>query len=194
MERFKMIEKEMKTKAYSTVGLISHSKLDPKEQQRLDLVQWLQGKVEELQQQVETAEAELETLQASVKKKGKAGEAGQARVELLELQNERRKWHITQLEIILRLVENSSLKLEDVEGVKDDVEFFVTMNSVRTGTGLLQHLTSPDCRRKTMNTTMASTQSSTWRTMSKLTWIMTAQLRQTMRQMVWPSDLVVLKD
>jgi hypothetical protein len=194
MERFKSIEKEMKTKAYSTVGLISHSKLDPKEQQRLDLVQWLQGKVEELQQQVETAEAELETLQASVKKKGKAGEAGQARVELLELQNERRKWHITQLEIILRLVENSSLKLEDVEGVKDDVEFFVTMNSVRIGTGLIQALTSSECRRKTTNTTMASTQSSTWRTMSKLIWIMTAQSRQTMRQMVWPSDWVIWRD
>jgi len=126
-----MIEKEMKTKAYSTVGLISHSKLDPREQQRLDLVQWLQGKVEELQLQVETAEAELETLQAGTKKKGKAQEAGQARTELLESQNERRNWHITQLEIILRLVENSSLKSEAVEKIKDDVEFFVGSNTVR---------------------------------------------------------------
>lgn len=125
-----MIEKEMKTKAYSTVGLISHSKLDPKERQRLDLTQWIQGRVEELQQQVEAAEAELETLHAGAKKKGKVGEAGQARAELLETQNERRSWHISQLEIVLRLVENSSLKLEDVEAVKDDVEFFVTMNSV----------------------------------------------------------------
>lgn len=126
-----MIEKEMKTKAYSTVGLISHSKLDPREQQRLDLVQWLQGKVEELQQQVETAEAELETLQAGAKKKGKAQEAGLARAELLESQNERRDWHISQLEIILRLVENSSLKTEAVEKIKEDVEFFVGSNTVR---------------------------------------------------------------
>lgn len=131
MERFKLIEKEMKTKAYSTVGLHTHSRLDPKEQQRVELVQWLQAKVEELQQQVEVAEAELESLQVSVKKKGRAGEAGVARQEQLELQNERRNWHITQLEIILRLVENSSLKAEDVEPVKEDVEFFVTMNSVR---------------------------------------------------------------
>jgi len=84
----------MKTKAYSTVGLISHSKLDPREQQRLDLVQWLQGKVEELQQQVETAEAELETLQAGAKKKGKAQEAGLARAELLESQNEIGRAHV----------------------------------------------------------------------------------------------------
>ncbi|CCA74013.1 related to NOT3-general negative regulator of transcription, subunit 3 [Serendipita indica DSM 11827] len=129
MEKFKMIEKEMKTKQYSTVGLISHSKLDPKEQQRMDLIGWLQGKVEELQMQIETAEAELETLQAGTKKKGKSGDAGQARTELLELQNERRSWHITQLEIILRLVENSNLQVEDVEAVKEDVDFFVTMNA-----------------------------------------------------------------
>jgi len=132
MERFKVIEKEMKTKAYSTVGLISHSKLDPREQQRLDLVQWLQGKVEELQQQVETTEAELETLQAGAKKKGKAQEAGVVRAELLETQNERREWHISQLEIILRLVENSSLKIEAVEKIKEDVEFFVGSNMVHS--------------------------------------------------------------
>jgi CCR4-NOT transcription complex subunit 3 len=131
MERFKAIEKEMKTKAYSTVGLISHSKLDPREQQRLDLVQWLQGKVEELQQQVETSEAELETLQAGTKKKGKAAESGQARQTTLETLNEHRNWHISQLEIILRLVENASLKVDDVEAVKEDVDFFVTQNSVR---------------------------------------------------------------
>ncbi len=133
MERFKMIEKEMKTKAYSKEGLTSHKKLDPKEQQRIDLMQWLQSKVEELQQQVEASEAELEGLQAGAKKKGKAGEVGQARTGLLELCNERRNWHISQLEIILRLVENSSLKVEDVESVKDDVDFFVTMNGVRFG-------------------------------------------------------------
>ncbi|PVF97257.1 hypothetical protein CPB86DRAFT_807338 [Serendipita vermifera] len=127
MERFKAIEKEMKTKQYSTIGLISHSKLDPKEQQRLDLVQWLQGKVEELQQQVESTEAELETLRAGAKKRGKGGD--QARTEQLELLNERRNWHISQLEVILRLVENSSLKLEDVENVKEDVDFFVTNNA-----------------------------------------------------------------
>jgi CCR4-NOT transcription complex subunit 3 len=132
MERFKAIEKEMKTKQYSTIGLISHSKLDPKEQQRLDLVQWIQGKVEELQQQVEGTEAELETLRAGAKKRGKGADAGQARVEQLDLQNERRNWHVSQLEVILRLVENSSLKLEDVENVKEDVDFFVANNGVFT--------------------------------------------------------------
>lgn len=130
MERFKVIEKEMKTKAYSKEGLGTAVRIDAKEQQRIDLTQWIADKVEELQRQVEGAEAEAESLQAGAKKKGKAGEAGQARIELLELQNERRQWHISQLEIIMRLLENSSLKVEDVENVKEDVDFFVSMNAV----------------------------------------------------------------
>ena len=130
MERFKVIEKEMKTKAYSKEGLGTAVRIDAKEQQRIDLTQWIADKVEELQRQVEGAEAEAESLQAGAKKKGKAGEAGQARIELLELQNERRQWHISQLEIIMRLLENSSLKVEDVESVKEDVDFFVSMNAV----------------------------------------------------------------
>jgi CCR4-NOT transcription complex subunit 3 len=130
MERFKVIEKEMKTKAYSKEGLGTAVRIDAKEQQRIDLTQWIADKVEELQRQVEGAEAEVESLHAGTKKKGKAGEAGQARIDLLELQNERRQWHISQLEIIMRLLENSSLKVEDVENVKEDVDFFVSMNAV----------------------------------------------------------------
>lgn len=122
----------MKTKAYSKEGLISSNRIDAKEQQRLDLLQWISEKVDELQRQVEAAEAEIESTQAGAKKKGKAGEAGQARIDGLELLNDRRQWHISQLEIILRLLENSSLKAEEVETVKEDVDFFVQMNAVRT--------------------------------------------------------------
>ncbi len=58
MERFKIIEKEMKTKAYSKEGLGTAVRIDAKEQQRIDLTQWIADKVEELQRQVEGAEAE----------------------------------------------------------------------------------------------------------------------------------------
>ena len=34
MEKFKACEKEMKTKAFSTIGLIQAAKLDPKEQEK----------------------------------------------------------------------------------------------------------------------------------------------------------------
>jgi len=87
--------------------------------------------VEELQLQVKTVGAQLGALQTGPKTMDKAQDAGQARTKLLELQNERRNWHISHLEIILRLVENSSLKSEAVEKIKDDVEFFVGSNTVR---------------------------------------------------------------
>ena len=179
MEKFKTIEKEMKTKQYSTIALISHSRLDPKEQQRIILIGWLQGKVEDLQMQVETAEAELETLQAGTKKKGKSGDAGQARTELLELQNERRGWHITQLEIILRLVENSNLQAEDVEAVKEDVDFFVTMNNVSL---ISRHflVSEPYSRKKTLSTTTVSTRTS----ILKIMWMRRVTTRAQWHQML----------
>lgn len=129
MERFKACEKEMKTKAFSKEGLIQASKLDPKAQEKLETTQWLQSKVEELLLQVEQAEAEIETLQGGAKKK-KSGQTN-SRLEDLERLNERRKWHISRLEIVLRLLDNGSLPVERVLSLKDDVSYFVESNTVR---------------------------------------------------------------
>ena len=41
MERFKVVERETKTKAYSKEGLGAAAKLDPKEKQKDDISQWL---------------------------------------------------------------------------------------------------------------------------------------------------------
>lgn len=130
MEKFKACEKEMKTKAFSKEGLIQASKLDPKAQEKLAITQWLHSKVEDLSLQVEAAEAEVETLQGGVKKKHK-GSATSERLEDLERLNERRKWHISRLEIVLRLLDNGSLPIEKVAALKDDVSYFVESNTVR---------------------------------------------------------------
>jgi CCR4-NOT transcription complex subunit 3 len=131
MEKFKACEKEMKTKAFSKEGLIQSAKLDPKAQEKLEQTQWLQTSVEELLLQVETAEAEIETLQQGGRKKGKVGATAQDRLEELERLNERRKWHISRLEIMLRLLDNGTLSTEQVLGLKDDVNYFVEDNAVR---------------------------------------------------------------
>ena len=131
MEKFKACEKEMKTKAFSKEGLIQSAKLDPKAQEKLEQTQWLQTCVEELLLQVETAEAEIETLQQGGRKKGKVGASAQDRLEELERLNERRKWHISRLEIMLRLLDNGTLSTEQVQGLKDDVNYFVEDNAVR---------------------------------------------------------------
>lgn len=128
MEKFKACEKEMKTKAFSKEGLIQSAKLDPKAQEKLETTVWLQGQVEELLLQVESAEAEIETLQGTGKKKSKSGGAAE-RLEELEKLNERRKWHISRLEIILRLLDNGTLQPEKVLALKEDVAYFVESNT-----------------------------------------------------------------
>ncbi|KAL1743909.1 Not1 N-terminal domain, CCR4-Not complex component-domain-containing protein [Schizophyllum fasciatum] len=127
MEKFKACEKEMKTKAFSKEGLTQAAKLDPKEQEREESVQWLQSMVEELQMQVEAAEAQVEALQSTGKKKKSSNTAG--RMEELEQLNDRRKWHISRLEIILRLLNNGSLTTDRVNALKDDVQYFVESNT-----------------------------------------------------------------
>lgn len=118
----------MKTKAFSKEGLIQASKLDPKAQEKLETTEWLKSKVEELLLQVEQAEAEIETLQG-VQKKKKSGQAN-SRLEDLEHLNERRKWHISRLELVLRLLDNGSLPADKVNNLKDDVTYFVESNTV----------------------------------------------------------------
>lgn len=126
----------MKTKAFSKEGLIQSTKLDPKAQEKMETTQWLQTQVEELLLQVEQAEAEVETLQGGGKKKNK-GSASAERLEELERLNERRKWHISRLEIILRLLDNGSMPPEKIIDLKDDVSYFVESNTVSTAHSLI---------------------------------------------------------
>ncbi|KAK7060194.1 general negative regulator of transcription subunit 5 [Paramarasmius palmivorus] len=127
MEKFKACEKEMKTKAFSKEGLIAATRLDPKEQEKEEEVSWLQSKVEELQIQVEQAEAEIESLQGTGKKRNKGSSS--ARTSELEELNERRKWHIGRLELILRLLQNGTLAPEKVADLHEDVSYFVESNT-----------------------------------------------------------------
>ena len=154
----------MKTKAFSKEGLIQASKLDPKAQEKLAITQWLHSKVEDLSLQVEAAEAEVETLQGGVKKKHK-GSAASERLEDLERLNERRKYHIGRLEIILRLLDNGSLPVEKVVGLKEDVSYFVESNTVRRQmkfTGIRVKLTQIiEIRMRTLMRTRAYTKSLT---------------------------------
>lgn len=115
MERFKAIEKEMKTKAYSREGLIMSGRLDPKEKEKSETCTWVTERVEALNIQIEGMEAEMETLQAGGKK-GK-NSAAKERISELEEKIERHKWHQGRLELVLRLLENGQIETEKVTGV-----------------------------------------------------------------------------
>ncbi|KAG0290506.1 general negative regulator of transcription subunit 5 [Linnemannia gamsii] len=126
MEKFKVIEKEMKTKAYSREGLIMSGRLDPKEKEKTDLCAWVTERVESLSLQVEAMEAEVETLHTS-SKKGKNNPARE-RISDLEDKIERHKWHQGRLELILRLLENGQIDIDKVTSIQEDVNYYVDEN------------------------------------------------------------------
>lgn len=128
MERFKAAEKEMKTKAFSKEGLIAASRLGPEEKAKVEMSQWLASMVDELSRQIEVAEAEIEQALASSKKSKKASVKDE-HVSSIEHRNERRGWHISRLEILLRMLENGTLEVDQINDVKEDIAYFVESNN-----------------------------------------------------------------
>lgn len=127
MERFKAVEKDMKTKAFSKVGLGAASKLDPKEKEREEVITFLADMVGELDRQIEASEAEVESLQASTKKSKK--DSGKAeRVGELEERMEQHKWHQGKLEALRRSLENEVVEIDAVKEVQEGIKYYVENN------------------------------------------------------------------
>jgi CCR4-NOT transcription complex subunit 3 len=127
MEKFKAVEKEMKTKAFSKEGLSAAAKLDPKEKEKLEMCQFLSNMVEELERQVETLEAEEEALQATVKK-GKKDTGKADRLAEIGRLTERHKWHQGKLELLLRSLENGNVDTEQVHELQENIKYYVEEN------------------------------------------------------------------
>lgn len=128
MEKFKAVEKEMKTKAFSKEGLSAAAKLDPKEKEKQEVINFLGDMVEELSQQIETYEAESETLGATGKR-GKKADAGKLeRKEELERMQERHKFHIGKLEVLKRALDNGSVDVEQVKDIEEGIKYYVEQN------------------------------------------------------------------
>ncbi|KAG8390764.1 hypothetical protein BUALT_Bualt01G0117400 [Buddleja alternifolia] len=122
MERFKICEKETKTKAFSKEGLGQQPKTDPKEKAKSETREWLNNVVSELENQIDSFEAEIEGI--SVKK----GKTRPPRLTHLETSIVRHKAHIMKLELILRLLDNDELSPEQVNDVKDFLDDYVERN------------------------------------------------------------------
>ncbi|CAM8917030.1 unnamed protein product [Rhodiola kirilowii] len=122
MERFKICEKETKTKAFSKEGLGQQPKTDPKEKAKSETRDWLNNVVSELETQIDSFEAEIEGL--TVKK----GKTRPPRLIHLETSISRHKAHIMKLELILRLLDNDELSPEHVNDAKDFLEDYVERN------------------------------------------------------------------
>jgi CCR4-NOT transcription complex subunit 3 len=125
MEKFKAVEKAMKTKAYSKEGLSAAAKLDPKEQAKMDASEFLSSMVDELEQQIEILEAESESIQATMKK-GKGHAAKAERIAEIERIIERHKWHQGKLELIRRSLENGGVEPDQVTDLGENIKYYVS--------------------------------------------------------------------
>ncbi|XP_041978817.1 CCR4-NOT transcription complex subunit 3 isoform X2 [Aricia agestis] len=116
MERFKVVERETKTKAYSKEGLGAAQKLDPAQKERDEMSAWLISSIDALNLQIDLFESEVESL--LVGKKKRLDKEKQDRMEELKFKLERHRFHIKKLETLLRMLDNMSVEVEQVADKK----------------------------------------------------------------------------
>uniref|UniRef100_A0A673FQI6 CCR4-NOT transcription complex subunit 3 n=1 Tax=Sinocyclocheilus rhinocerous TaxID=307959 RepID=A0A673FQI6_9TELE len=124
MERFKIVERETKTKAYSKEGLGLAQKVDPAQKEKEEVGQWLTNTIDTLNMQVDQFESEVESLSVQTRKK-KGDKEKQDRIEELKRMIERHRYHIRMLETILRMLDNDSVQVDAIRKIKDDVEYYL---------------------------------------------------------------------
>ncbi|XP_056141937.1 CCR4-NOT transcription complex subunit 3a isoform X2 [Lampris incognitus] len=124
MERFKVVERETKTKAYSKEGLGLAQKVDPAQREKEETGQWLTNTIDTLNMQVDQFESEVESLSVQTRKK-KGDKEKQDRIEELKRLIERHRFHIRMLETILRMLDNDSVQVDSIQKIKDDVEYYI---------------------------------------------------------------------
>lgn len=123
MERFKVVERETKTKAYSKEGLGAAQKLDPAQRIKDEVRTWLTSSISALQIQIDQYESEIESLLAGKKKR--LDKDKQDRMDELRGKLDRHKFHITKLETLLRMLDNDGVEVEQIQRIKDDVEYYI---------------------------------------------------------------------
>uniref|UniRef100_A0A3Q1CRY8 CCR4-NOT transcription complex subunit 3 n=1 Tax=Amphiprion ocellaris TaxID=80972 RepID=A0A3Q1CRY8_AMPOC len=124
MERFKIVERETKTKAYSKEGLGLAQKVDPAQREKEEVGTWLTNTIDTLNMQVDQFESEVESLSVQTRKK-KGDKEKQDRIEELKKFIEKHRYHIRMLETILRMLDNDSVQVEAIRKIKDDVEYYL---------------------------------------------------------------------
>lgn len=123
MERFKVVERETKTKAYSKEGLGAAQKLDPAQKERDETAAWLATSIAALNLQLDQYECEIESLLAGKKKR--LDKDKQDRVEELKSKVEKHRYHIRKLETLLRMLDNMSVEVNQIRRIKDDIEYYI---------------------------------------------------------------------
>ena len=101
MEKFKVCEKETKTKTYSKEGLARAAVLDPEEQAKEDARSFLQNSIDKLGVQIESFEADVERLSS-----GKGMKRNKHELEEKDASIKKHRWHIGKMEQVIRMIDN----------------------------------------------------------------------------------------
>lgn len=124
MEKYKEVERGSKSKAYSDESLAEVQ--GHKEEN--EATRYVQKALDELQQQQEALEAERERLDGG--RRSRRGSAGSDARRLSEIDDTlaHHLWHTQKLELVLRLLENSVLRPEEVMAISDDLDYYLDSN------------------------------------------------------------------
>lgn len=124
MEKFKVCEKETKTKAFSKEGL-AQDRTDPKQKAKAEVGDWVREAIEKLKEQCEEMEAEIESLNSG-KRKRRNDE--NPKVAQLKENISRHQHHQEMLERVLRAVDNDAVSPEEATELKDSVDYYIESN------------------------------------------------------------------
>lgn len=127
MERFKVLERETKTKAYSKEGLGAAQKQDPAQREKDEMMQWLNDSIDKLNLQVDGFETEIEVALLALRKK-KTDKDKLDKIDNAKLYLEKHRYHIAQLEMLLRMLDNQTVTVDAIKDIKDDIEYYITEN------------------------------------------------------------------
>ena len=126
MERFKVCEKETKTKAFSKEGLAAASRREHKDSlMKMETFEWISETQNKLRDQIQTFEEELDTTSANKKSKTKS-----LRDKYEKIANSvvRHNWHLEKLSLLAKSLRNDRVNIEQVADIQDDVDMYVEQN------------------------------------------------------------------
>ncbi|KAI6230026.1 Not1 domain, CCR4-Not complex component [Aphelenchoides fujianensis] len=131
MEKFKDVERENKTKPHSNQGLSAEEKLDPREKEKAETLEWLKAstQIRKIQDEIDRTESKIEAFvgKADGVKRAKKDDLKKAdrgvKVSQLKKHLQRVIFHVTNLEVCMRLVINDKLESADVlEKLKEPLD------------------------------------------------------------------------
>ncbi|KAI6233713.1 Not1 domain, CCR4-Not complex component [Aphelenchoides fujianensis] len=112
------------TKPYGNQGLSAEEKLDPRQKEKAETLEWLKTRIRKIKDEIDRTESKLEALGEKGGKRGK--KTGDREESELKRHLERATFHVTNLEVCMRLITNEKLESAVVVALlKEPLDMYV---------------------------------------------------------------------